>query len=978
MNPKSAAGRVASQRAVESSKGLFAQLQPTKPAVHGGCRVEVLKSGRRRVGFAGRGRAVAALCLLLAMTSRGVAALPAVGVLWQLPEGNAVGLPVTFAAVITNSGPGAITQIYFTSSIPPQLTNITVTVSQGTFAVSNAAVRSDLGSLADGASATVSFTGQPASPGFATMDYEFTGRSEDDTFLNHYGQVSVRFGVADLAVNLVLLTNVFPAGVPYEAAIVITNLGPDRAGEVLLSFLPSDGQEIMSLRSPVGTHPPANGGWQVINLGPLSAHEAVVVEATLLPVRVGALHLIAQTQQPEFDPDDQNHHALVEFSGQAGAGVIQFGLGEQVVSERAGQVIIPIHRREGAEATVAVAYLVQDLTALAGIHHAGTNGLLTFAVGETNKTLIIPILQDSRSECSREFRILLQDASGGALVRNITNLTATILDDDVLATGALEAVSVSSNRLDSGNNGSAYAALTPDGRWAAFASYANNLVANTNGRRPQIYLRDLVQGITHHIAPSPSSNAVPATEAYASFPALSADGRYVVFIGGGDGWVTNTLPPGAEQVFQHDTITHTTQLITITPSGGGSDGRCPSRPDGFCFYAGMSADGQRILFFNDSALMTPLNSNRVEQLYLRDVATRRTVTVSSNYFSNGLGNGPVWEASLSADGNVIAFASTAANLVPGFSYVAGFPFPDTQIYLRDLRSNVTTVVTLSTNGGFAPGPSGSPRVTPDGRFVIFRSWNNALVPDDDHVGPDIFRYEVATRKLRRVTPATPGENISPSVSADGRFIAYRNGTQSPRDSAQVFLFDCASNSTTLVSVNCHATGPGNRHSLNPVISANGDYVYFQSCALDLAPGEISADHFSVYRRDRARQTTELVSLNRELTGSAEGNTGTVSISADGHLALLSSDADNLVWGDNNFTLDLFAWRAGQTREPGPRLVIERAPQELILRWPAGLTGFMLQTSPSLSTPAWTDLSPTDAATEWRETPEQPAFYRLRR
>lgn len=431
-------------------------------------------------------------------------------------------------------------------------------------------------------------------------------------------------------------------------------------------------------------------------------------------------------------------------------------------------------------------------------------------------------------------------------------------------------------------------------------------------------------------------------------------------------------------MFHHDTVTHATQLITITPTGGGSDGLCPSRLNGFCYYAGMSTDGQHVLFFNDGAAMTPLNSNRVEQLYLRDVAAQRTVAISSNYFGNGLGNGPVWEASLSADGNVIAFASTAANLVPGFSYVAGFPFPDTQIYLRDLRSNVTTVITLSTNGGFAPGPSGSPLVTPDGRFVIFRSWNNSLVSEDDNVGPDLFRYEVATRKLLCLTRATPGENISPSVSADGRFIAYRNGTQTPRAAAQVFLFDCASNTTTLVSVNCHGTGPGNRHSLNPVISANGAFVYFQSCALDLAPGEISDAYLSVYRRDLARQTTEMISLNRELTGSAEGNTGTVSVSADGHLAILSSDADDLVWGDNNFTVDLFAWHAAGSRDSGPQLIIERAPTEIVLRWPVGLTGFMLQTSPALSPANWIDLTPADAAAEWHETPTRAAFFRLRR
>ncbi len=917
-------------------------------------------------------------CLLLLLAGRSAAALPAVRVLWELPEGNPVGLPATFTAVITNAGPGAITRIRFTNSIPPQLTNVTVTTSQGTLVASNGAIHGELGSLAGGESATVSFTGQPSRPGFATVNFEIQGHSESGTFLYDYGEVYARFGVADMAVSLALLTNLVQAGVPYEAVIAVTNRGPDVAREVLLLFLPSDGQEILSLHTPAGMHPPVPSGWQVINLGPVPAGGAVTVEATLLPVRAGALHLIAQAQQEEVDLDGESNHALLEFSAQDGAGVIQFDREEQIVSEHEEQAAVTIRRREGAAGTVSVDYEVQDLTALAGVHHAITNGVMTFSPGETERMLTIPILQDSRPECSREFRILFHHASGGALVRNIASVTVTILDDDVLPTGSLEAVSISSNRLDTGNRLSAYAALTPDGRWAAFTSYANNLAANTSGRGPQVYLRDLVHGITRQIAPSPSSDPVAAAESYAAFPAINTDGRYVVFLGFGDGWVTNTLPTGVEQLFHHDTVTHATQLITVTPTGDGSDGRCPSRPEGFCYFAGMSADGQRVLFFNDGAAMTPLNSNRVEQLYLRDVAARQTVAVSSNHFGNGLGNGPVWEASLSADGNLVAFASTAANLVPGFSYIAGHPFPDTQIYLRDLRRNITTAVTLSTNGGFAPGPSGSPRITPDGRFVIFRTWNDSLVPDDDNPGPDLFRYEVATQKLLRLTRATPGENISPSVSADGRFIAYRNGTQTPRAAAQVYLFDCAANTTTLVSMNCHGTGPGNRHSLNPLISADGAFVYFQSCALDLSPGEISDAYFSVYRRDLRRQTTELVSLNRELTGSAEGNTGMVGISSDGSLAFLSSDSDNLIWGDNNRTVDLFAWHAAAARDAGPQLLIERTPTEIVLRWPAGLTGFLLQTSSSLSSADWTDLAPADAATEWREAPERAAFFRLRR
>jgi hypothetical protein len=193
----------------------------------------------------------------------------------------------------------------------------------------------------------------------------------------------------------------------------------------------------------------------------------------------------------------------------------------------------------------------------------------------------------------------------------------------------------------------------------------------------------------------------------------------------------------------------------------------------------------------------------------------------------------------------------------------------------------------------------------------------------------------------------------------------------------VYLFDCASNTTTLISINCHGTGPGNRFSLNPFISADGAFVYFQSGALDLTPGLVSDAWFNVYRRDLARQSTELVSLNRELTGSATDDTGPVSVSANGDMLLLNSWAGDLVWGDNNFTVDLFVWRANEKHDPGPRLIIQREPAEIVVRWPAGLTGFELQTSSTLCPTGWTKVIPADTATEWRGVPGQGGFFRLR-
>jgi len=239
------------------------------------------------------------------------------------------------------------------------------------------------------------------------------------------------------------------------------------------------------------------------------------------------------------------------------------------------------------------------------------------------------------------------------------------------------------------------------------------------------------------------------------------------------------------------------------------------------------------------------------------------------------------------------------------------------------------------------------------------------------------------------TAGVDGPCDAPSISADGRFVVFRGGVaRFTNDTSQIYVHDCWSNSTTLVSINCHGTGPCNMGCLNPEISSNGRYVFFQSYATDLAPGEFwqiipsREAGLNVFRRDLQARTTDLVTQNCDLSGGGAWSSGLatprgeLNLTSDGNLAVVVSLSDDLTYGDNNGFIDLFVWRAGNRRE-GPRLAISQEGAEVVVRWPSAATNFVVQSTPDLSGSPWTNLPAAGTNTTFRLQPSGSAFFRLK-
>lgn len=214
---------------------------------------------------------------------------------------------------------------------------------------------------------------------------------------------------------------------------------------------------------------------------------------------------------------------------------------------------------------------------------------------------------------------------------------------------------------------------------------------------------------------------------------------------------------------------------------------------------------------------------------------------------------------------------------------------------------------VASDGSQPNGASSYPAISSDGRHVAFSSVASNLVPGDANSKADVFVHDLQTGTLRLVSRNTAGElgngdSVSPSISVDGRFVAFASQATNlvGGDSNQqpdIFVHDTLTSTTQLVSRN--STGALANYqgflgipvgSRAPAISANGAFVAFDSDALNLAAGTPNGPS-QVYVHDRATGLTTLVSRSSSGIPGDARSAGS-SISADGNDVAFTSDARN--------------------------------------------------------------------------------------
>lgn len=112
---------------------------------------------------------------------------------------------------------------------------------------------------------------------------------------------------------------------------------------------------------------------------------------------------------------------------------VRFGTGSSAVAENAGSVAVTIVRENGSDSAATVGYTTADGTAVAGADYTATSGTVTFAPGETVKTVTVPVIDDATADGTKTFALALTSVTGGARISTPAITAVSILDNEVPA-----------------------------------------------------------------------------------------------------------------------------------------------------------------------------------------------------------------------------------------------------------------------------------------------------------------------------------------------------------------------------------------------------------------------------------------------------------------------------------------------------------------------------------------------------------------
>jgi Tol biopolymer transport system component len=456
----------------------------------------------------------------------------------------------------------------------------------------------------------------------------------------------------------------------------------------------------------------------------------------------------------------------------------------------------------------------------------------------------------------------------------------------VLATGSGAAagdtirvsVDSSGNQADEGPQGSYEASISSDGRHVAFSSYASDLVGGDTNSASDIFVRDRdtdndnVFDEPEAVSTERVSVSSTGTEGngFSSNASISSDGRFVAFISEAQNLVSGDI--GYRDVFVRDRDTDADGVFDepgfistekVTNTGGTDPNQAPPS---------ISSDGRYVAFTSDASNVVEgdTDTNNDFDVFVYDRTTKTTERVSVGLDVNGSGtdaDGGSDDASISSDGDYVVFRSSASNLVEDdFNGEA-------DIFVHDLQSRATQLVSIDSSGNQANDFSAWPSISADGRYVAFLSYASNLVGGDTNGIGDVFVHDRQTGTTER-------------VSVDS------HGTQ--------------------------ASHPFGWPPSGPSISAEGRYVAFNSSAPNLVGGDTNGLS-DTFVHDRQTGTTQQVSVSSSGISQASGNSlNSPSISAEGRFTALYSNASDLVAGDTNGFVDVFVHERG-TIQPGDRI-----------------------------------------------------------
>ncbi len=316
-------------------------------------------------------------------------------------------------------------------------------------------------------------------------------------------------------------------------------------------------------------------------------------------------------------------------------------------------------------------------------------------------------------------------------------------------------------------------------------------------------------------------------------PGISADGRFLVY---------ERLRVPADEPLRTDIVLRDRRDGTVTVVSGGRDG-VPA--NAMSSHPAISQDGRVIVFSSSATNLLPgSDANGVgPDVYAFDTRDRSLSRISVDSHGVQAPAGTSTTPATNGDGRYVAFTSTAHLDRPGTTATpAGAVQP--AVFLRDRTRNLTTRIGTAPGGRLPDAASWAPAISADGRYIAFVSAARNLTGTDRNRSADVFLADLHSGSLELVSrnpvngAAANGPSGTPVLSAEGRFVAFQSEasdlvcTRCTKNSEDinllpdVYLFDRVTG--TMRRVSGDATGGWMEPSTGPVVDGAGDLVVFSS------------------------------------------------------------------------------------------------------------------------------------------------------
>ena len=365
-------------------------------------------------------------------------------------------------------------------------------------------------------------------------------------------------------------------------------------------------------------------------------------------------------------------------------------------------------------------------------------------------------------------------------------------------------------------------------------------------------------------------------------------------------------------------------------------------------FPDFTPDG-RYLVLGTAYRLVPEDRNRYLDVYRYDWTTKEFVLVSAGPDGRP-GDSQSVAASISDDGNLVAFSSASTDLVPGDTNRT------TDVFLRNVALATTTRVSVANDGAQAErapvegydehvyGASFNGAISGDGSRVAFASHADNLVPGDTNRAADAFVRDLTAGTTTRVSVTSTGEQLEPleysesassfrdgvddvELSGDGRIVVFQSHADGLVEddhnaNVDIFMHEIATGVTERVS---EPTGGGDAYgeearscgtngqcfgfirSHTISISYDGDRVFFMSGGPHLT--DVDRDGTSraqdAFVHDRSTKVTQLVNRRRDGTWAGGVHEYGGMISADGRSVTYTSGARGIVRHDPHQGSDVF-------------------------------------------------------------------------